>query len=311
MKRELKFNEDGSFKILQFTDVHWSDGSADDIKSNAVMESILILEKPDLVVFTGDMVFSEENAFFLQKVFEPVDKLGIPWATVFGNHDAEIGSGKEKLLQVQQESKLCLTDAGDLAVSGLCNYYLSIKKSQNNNPSWILYFIDSGSYNENEKVGEYDFIQRDQIDWYTKLSKKLNREFNGLPALSFFHIPLPEYNDVWDFNLCFGSKNEDCCCPKQNSGMFSAMLEMGDVKGVFVGHDHINDYYGDLYGIKLCYGRATGYNTYGEEGFPRGARVIRLKEGFDDFETWIRLEDGSVIASPLKHNPEGRNNPDR
>ena len=82
------------------------------------------------------------------------------------------------------------------------------------------------------------------------------------------------------------------------------MLEMGDVKGVFVGHDHINDYYGDLYGIKLCYGRGTGFNTYGKENFLHGARIIRLKENEQEFESWLRLEDGSVMGQQVEHLPD-------
>jgi hypothetical protein len=66
---------------------------------------------------------------------------------------------------------------------------------------------------------------------------------------------------------------------------------MGDVMGTFAGHDHLNDYIGELHGIRLGYGRATGYNTYGKEGFPRGARVIQLFEGERRFDTWIRLDE--------------------
>ena len=35
---------------------------------------------------------------------------------------------------------------------------------------------------------------------------------------------------------------EKACAPKLNTGMFAAMKEAGDVMGVFVGHDHDNDY---------------------------------------------------------------------
>lgn len=79
---------------------------------------------------------------------------------------------------------------------------------------------------------------------------------------------------------------------------------MKDVRGTFVGHDHINDYWGELHGIRLCYGRATGYNTYGKEGFPRGARIIQLTEGEADFQTWLRLDDGSVVVNQPEHLPE-------
>lgn len=69
------------------------------------------------------------------------------------------------------------------------------------------------------------------------------------------HIALPEYNEVWDTRICYGDKREEVCAPKINSGFFTAMLETGHTKAVFVGHDHINDYIGDLYGILLGYGR--------------------------------------------------------
>jgi hypothetical protein len=164
--------------------------------------------------------------------------------------------------------------------------------------------LDSGTYNRNKKVEGYGFIKRDQIKWYVNSSKAIKKHCGDVPALAFFHIPLPEYNDVWNLKTCYGEKNEQVCCPKQNSGMFSAMLEMGDVKGIFVGHDHVNDYYGDLYGIKLHYGRATGYNTYGHEDYAHGARIIRLRENQSEFESWLRLEDGTVVEKQAPHLPD-------
>ena len=111
-----------------------------------------------------------------------------------------------------------------------------------------------------------------------------------LPALAFFHIPLPEYNEIWDRQLCEGHKHETICCPNFNSGFFAALRQGGDVLGTFVGHDHVNDFEGELDGIRLCYGRASGFNTYGFPGFERGARVIQLYEGQREFKTWFCLE---------------------
>ncbi|MNC34498.1 hypothetical protein D3C75_829330 [compost metagenome] len=82
------------------------------------------------------------------------------------------------------------------------------------------------------------------------------------------------------------------------------MAELGHTLGVFVGHDHVNDYWGELHGIRLCYGRASGHNTYGREGFPRGARMIRLYEGERRLDTWLRLEDGTKVTKQLRHEPE-------
>jgi len=43
------------------------------------------------------------------------------------------------------------------------------------------------------------------------------------------------------------------------------------------------------------------YNTYGREGFPMGARVIHLHEDKDDFDIYIRMDDGSVITYQDNH----------
>lgn len=75
------------------------------------------------------------------------------------------------------------------------------------------------------------------------------------------------------------------------------------MKGVFAGHDHLNDYWGYLHGISLCYGRTTGFNAYGREGLARGARVIELREGDEEFATWLRLEGGVLVKEQPLHSP--------
>ena len=144
----------------------------------------------------------------------------------------------------------------------------------------------------------YGWFTNEQINWYKKTSQKYVQENKGnpLPALAYFHIPLPEYNQVWDTEqiVKIGVRNEKVCCPDINTGMFAAMVEAGDVMGTFVGHDHVNDYIGVLHEIALTYGRCSGArNAYGE--LPPGGRVVVLKEGKRTFETWIREVDGTIV----------------
>lgn len=40
--------------------------------------------------------------------------------------------------------------------------------------------------------------------------------------------------------------NLGVCCSSVNTGLFSAMKEMGDMRSVHCGHDHDNDYYGGI-----------------------------------------------------------------
>ena len=87
---------------------------------------------------------------------------------------------------------------------------------------------------------------------------------------------------------------ERACAPQLNTGLYTAMKEMGDVEGVFVGHDHDNDYVVNWNNILLGYGRYTGGNTV-YNNLSNGARVIELTENEPGFSTWIRLGNDEVI----------------
>lgn len=311
-KKTLRFNQEGTFTIVQFTDTHWSSGGELDLRTQSLMEEVIRSESPDLVVFTGDIIYSDycENPklAFLQAV-SCAEKAEVPWAAVFGNHDTEKGVTRQELMELQQTCKFSLSEAGPEHIAGIGNYVIEVQGSQDN-PAAALYFLDSGSYAPAPLDG-YDWIRGSQIDWYVQNSQRLSADHGApLPSLAFFHIPLPEYIEVWNEQICHGVKYEDIVPPKINSGFGAAMLEQGDMIGTFVGHDHINDFYGDWHGILLCYGRSTGFNTYGKSGFSRGARIIRLREGAREFETWIRLEGDKVqLEQPIHHPKAGNSNP--
>lgn len=306
MEKKLKFREDSRFKIVQFTDIHWQNGEAADQQSASLMESIAQAESPDLIVLTGDILSGggcDDAAESLRQVITIVEKSGSLWTAVFGNHDDEGTATRHELMAVMQESDLSLAEPGPENISGVGNYILEIQHAAEQIPAALLYFIDSGSYAATD-IGGYDWIRRDQIEWYLSESVRYTESVGeNLPALAFFHIPIPEYHEVWDFHTCYGAKYEDVCAPRVNSGFFAALHEAGDVMGTFVGHEHINDFWGELHGIRLCYGRTTGFNSYGRDGFPRGARVIELTESERQFETWLHLEDGVIARQQEEHIP--------
>eukprot|EP00727_Mastigamoeba_balamuthi_P003517 m51a1_g13162 hypothetical protein (491) ;mRNA; r:59615-62286 len=75
------------------------------------------------------------------------------------------------------------------------------------------------------------------------------------------------------------------------------------VRGMFVGHDHKNDFCGALADkpqLLMCYGRKSGYGYYNPEApMYRGARVIELTlgpAGEVTMDTWIRDERGHKIT---------------
>ncbi|MFQ4148794.1 hypothetical protein AAGW05_08870 [Arthrobacter sp. LAPM80] len=69
-----------------------------------------------------------------------------------------------------------------------------------------------------------------------------------------------------------GERNESECPGPINSGLFSAFLERADVLGYFVGHDHVNTYCGNYYGVQLGYAPGTGFGAYGLAGLREGLR---------------------------------------
>jgi hypothetical protein len=86
-------------------------------------------------------------------------------------------------------------------------------------------------------------------------------------------------------------------------------LNSQNVNAVFVGHDHNNDFRGqiELDGIpqlpNLMYGRKTGFGSYGpDHGIKRGARVIELYQNQTLPKTWIRTADG-VETVQVEHLP--------
>jgi calcineurin-like phosphoesterase family protein len=309
MSKTLKFRDDKTFTIVQFTDTHWHNGEPPDGQTQELMEMVLDQVKPDLVALTGD-ILSGGNCIApresLRQVVTIFEERAIPWAFAIGNHDCEGSVSREELMEFMVSFSMNLSEPGPSDISGVGNYVLRVQSSNDENTAALLYFLDSGREAPTD-IGGYDWIRRDQIEWYINKSTSLTHEVGKpLPALAFFHIPIPEYDEVWDHHTCYGVKYEAVCCPKVNTGLFAAMHEMGDIIGVFVGHEHINDYDGDLYGVRLCYGRGTGFHTYGKEGFLHGARIIQLIEGEREFKTWLHLEDGSVLMQSPEHAPAGR-----
>ena len=297
--QELRFNSNHKFKIVQFTDVHWI---YDDPKSEEAaerMREVLDAERPDLVVYTGDIIFAKPAAPALQRALEPAIERGIPFAVTWGNHDDEQDLKRAELSAYIANKPGNLTSTVE-GITGVTNYTLTIKSANGKGDAAVIYVFDSNSYSPIKEVKGYDWIKHDQVEWYIATSKQYTAANNGkpMPALAFFHIPLPEFHEAVqnEGSYLVGTRKEKACAPALNSGLATAMLEAGDVMGVFVGHDHVNDYVVDWRGILFGYGRFTGGATvYHDIPQGNGARVIEITEGERSIKTWIRIKGGKVI----------------
>lgn len=296
---ELSFNKSGKFKILQLADTHCI---ANDPNSERALENVnkvLDLEKPDLVIHTGDIIYGNPAEESLRHILEPVSNRKIPFAVTFGNHDEEFDKTREELLEIVKSIPYNLTYS-ESGIYGVTNYLLTLKSSENNQVKSILYFFDSNAPSTINDIYDNGHIHFDQIAWYREKSKYFTLQNHGepIPSYSFFHIPLPEHHEALnseDKRYLIGTNMEKVCASKVNSGLFVSMKEMKDVKAVFVGHDHDNDcavYWNNLF---LIYGRYSGGDTVYNNLKPNGARVIELTEDGKGFRSWIRLSNGEII----------------
>lgn len=293
-KSSMKFNDNGEFKIVQFTDTHINLPKNSNLDVYDRVKKIVKSEHPDLVVLTGDIVTGSkprEGYLLFEKLFIELD---VPWAVVFGNHDSQHEVSRKDLADFIQQRKLCVNnDKGE--TDGNSNFVITLRGKTDDTKA-LLYFMDSNAYSTLKPlVGGWGWFTYKQVGWFRDKSAQFTASNGGTPypALAFFHIPLPEYINAWNNETVkpVGVRNEDECSPEINTGMFAAMLECGDVMGTFVGHDHINDYIGVHYNIALAYGRVS--KKMKDKNDPlAGARVIVLKEGQRSFETWIRDLNG-------------------
>ncbi len=308
----LRFNSDGAFKIVQFTDTQ--DDQDIDPRTVRLIEAVLDDQLPDLVVFTGDNISSgpenpDEVRTAIDNIVEPVDSRGIPWLITFGNHDEDhtpvTGVGASAMLEYYMSFPLNVNRPSDEGVQGTGNMHVLILGSRTDEPVFNVWALDAGRYPSDTIGGQaiasdslpgWDWIRHTQVSWYYETSAALEERFGyRVPSLMFFHIPLWEFRHMWEqreYHDVLGEKNESVSSGPFNSGLFAAMLERGDVLGVFVGHDHVNDYVGDYFGIRMGYAANSGFGAYGLDGPDehrmRGARVFVLDENDPArFETYM------------------------
>lgn len=306
LKPVLKCGADGTFKVMMYSDVQ--DGPKMDSRATALMEKLLDTEKPDVVIVGGDCIAGDtcntvdELKQAISHVAYPVEKRNIPWAIVFGNHDQEhfpkTQLGKAEVMKIYQSYPHNLNVQGSKSIHGVGNDALLIKDNAGEQPIFSLWLVDSGEYSSGATEG-YDWIHTDQIAWYVQTSKKMEARYKQkIPGIMFLHIPLREFTEMTSTGKFKGDRNEPECPGRVNSGMLAAIVERGDVKGVFCGHDHTNNYVGEWLGVQLGYDGSIGYYSYNlPDDSPklargRGARVFVVNASNPrNYKTWMRFSN--------------------
>lgn len=289
---KVKLDFKDNYKILHFSDVHYTTESNNEFFEKA--EKLIKNESPDLIILTGDVALGADNEKAAEKLYGFFDSFDIPFTSVFGNHDCEWGSSKDKIFEIIQKCKNVLkiekNPKGYDFGPSLGNHIVELSDE------WVIYMIDNGwAYTE------------DLVRWYKdNVTEK--------KALAFMHVPFKEYEEV-NPNFCeetigigYEPPEYGRVCPMGDDlGLFEE-FKKHNVRGVFVGHDHLNDYVGKKDGIALGYARTSDYycyntenchyldpcrNPYTNEPIERGCKVIILNK--DGAKCYSRLMTGEKL----------------
>lgn len=321
---KLQFGSDGSFRIMQISDIQ--DGTLLTPATKKFLKEVVIDAQPDLIVLTGDNISAGSATLGTEAVdkllvktainnfMSVFEEIGIPVAVTFGNHDAEQIISKEYQMEIYTSYDCCVAiDEGE-ALYGCGTYNLPIYSSDGSKIAYNLWMIDSNMYDDAN--GGYDHVHQNQLDWYVKTSNELKAQNGGkaVPSMMFQHIIVNEiydviaevsesekdnyeyvaqehddgtitYNAIKPEVLRKGVINEMPCPPSVNGGQFETVVNQGDVVAMYFGHDHKNTFEVSYKGVDLINTPTAGFGSYGDYG--RGVRIIDINEASTEYETEI------------------------
>lgn len=266
-------------KILQLTDLHLLFGI--DYQDRQTFKTIEVMVKSDdfdLVVITGDLTMSPSAPRLFRQLIRFMEGLQTPWTFVFGNHEADFNSYHSLLAQIPSDPEYLLFKVGpQLEDGGYGNFRIQFHRE--GQPFQMLYFLDSHAERNDYTLeeGKYDYLKPSQIAWY-----ETHVQNDTVNSLMFMHMPLRQ---TLDFNNITGRQMEGVYPQGKDTGMFDKIVQYAKTKGVFVGHDHLNDFSFVKEGVLLAYGLITGHNAYGY--FDQGGRIILISQ-FGELSSYVR-----------------------
>lgn len=252
-------------RILQLTDIHYDNSNNRKEDTLKLLKYTIENADADFIAVTGDwcyVAFGKEKK--CREIFGLIDSYGIPWAPVFGNHDAELFLSKYDYADIFKDYDNCLFDVGYSNIGGEGNYTVVFKNEEKIVGAAVM--VDTHS-SVRMFATEYESLTQGQIDWYrwtvdglNALYKQSGGEEDIISTLLYTHIPINEYANAYEKGtIVSGSNNEKSCVPEENTGIFDAIKEKGSTKAVFCGHDHANNSECIYEGVRFVYGIQSGW----------------------------------------------------
>ena len=323
----LSVGEDGKFDVLQMADIQFINAIGEN--SRKVMDATIASANPDLIVLTGDQISPEylvgmkwKAKKILNQITSYFDSKKIPWTAEFGNHDGTCGViTKKEMLEIYQKSAYFIggleeNEQWDCYINEeedtYCNYMIPVYDGEKVVHGIML--LDCAS----SLMSPYIGYTKGQIDFYNEMSKK----YAGVELSIYTHEPTEEFQTMYDNRedesivpqflgeiespedgkTYYPTKN-----PETNEYLRDSLKTNKNVKGIYVGHDHLSNFAGiykmsDDYSVILAYGRMSSYG-YSEwkyfmfsgkkrklyKNYPRGGRVVSISNS-GEYSTFELLD---------------------
>ena len=300
---------DDTFRIISTSDFHLEDDCEINNKTLGFFARQIMDLKPDLAVITGDVVQTKYQQIDVIRFARLMEKLGVYWTIVFGNHEVREEKGIYKWMMAKSVSLYphCLCKTGPDSLYGYANHTVNIF-GVGGKLLETLFFFDSGrdirdnyrrEYNLPDDLQGYDFLKKEQIDFYENEVKSLKNKYGDFDSIMYMHIPLCEYTNAFksdgnggfiptgECEILYGEQHEGVACSPVNTGMFDAILRNGSTRAVFAGHDHVNNWCALYKGVYLVYSLSADYKLYHlgtmfskpEEEWLQGVTVTDIRPG--------------------------------
>ena len=233
--------------------------------------------KPDLILIAGDIVYGQydHSGEAFGELVKFFDGFGIPWAPVYGNHDAESNIGVLWQNEQLENAEHCLFKKGEVTGNG--NYTVGIR--QNGKLTRVFFMMDSNGCDNPGKnsimhvmPGGVGFME-DQVEWFTRQGAAI-KEANPDANISFvFHIPFIVFNEamasvpVGDMGLTAAGNENFGYLPYQKCGVdwdrdhaiYNAIKDLG-TDSIMAGHWHTLSASVVYDGIRFMFGQKS--STY-------------------------------------------------
>ena len=301
--KKLFLRADGTFRILQVADaqdMHFV-RKAMLTMLNAAYEKLDI----DLVVFTGDNILGnhlcdrrfgqgvshlsiQEETLRMKKalgyILSPLQKRGVPFTMIFGNHDDFNRLGKDLQFSVWKSYSCFLPGEGSNPECRELAIYDPVTKER----ALTLWLIDTARYDRMSDTC-YETVTPDTVRWLQKRNDELLKNSANAESLVFAHIPLPGITRLFaegatGVPFCgkkyqLDRKKADGFCRTypsivaDDSGLSDMLQKSKNMRAVISGHDHTNCFVGKTDQIQWIQTSCASFRCYGEPSL-RGVRLL-------------------------------------